>query len=79
LNDIKVNNASSLNIDRVEDMRRSVSSMVPAAANPDDSWLIHLLAIFRGDLPGESDDSRDDQDLRGLNSGRGEWDQPDIW
>jgi hypothetical protein len=27
-------------------MRRSVASMVSAAVDPDDSWLLHLLAIF---------------------------------
>jgi hypothetical protein len=78
LNDVEVDDPSALNIDHVEDARRSVSSMVPAAVDPDDSWLLHLLAIFRGHLPGEREDSGDDQDLSGVFCHRGERDQPDI-
>jgi hypothetical protein len=52
--------------------------VVSAAADPDDSSLLHFLTIFRGDLPGERDDSRDDQYLSSVNWRRGERDQLDI-
>jgi hypothetical protein len=61
LNDFEAD-ASALNTDDVEDVRRPIYSMVPAAVDPDDSSLFHLLAIFRGDLPGECDYARDDQE-----------------
>jgi hypothetical protein len=67
LNDLQVDDAAALNIDHVENVRPSVSSMVSAGLDPDHTWLLHLLAIFRGDLSGECDDSRDDQDLSGVN------------
>jgi hypothetical protein len=61
LNDIEINNnASAVNIDYVEDVRRFINSKVPVTVDSDDSWLLHLLAIFYGNFPGEPDDSRDD-------------------
>jgi hypothetical protein len=78
LNDPEVDDPVARNTDRVEDVCRSVSSMVPVAIDPDDSWLLHLLAIFRGNLLGERDDSRDDQNLSGVNYRREQRDQPDI-
>jgi hypothetical protein len=78
LNDLEVNDPSPLNIERVKNVRRSVSSMVPAASDPDESWLLHLLAVSRGDLPGERDDSRHGQDLSGVNYHKRERDRPDI-
>jgi hypothetical protein len=52
--------------------------MVPTAIDPDDSLRLHLLAVFRSDLPGEGDNSWDDQDLSGVDSRWGEQDQPDV-
>jgi hypothetical protein len=78
LNDLEVDNPSALNIDDAENLPRSASSMVSAAADPDDSWLLHLLAIFGADFTGEPNDSRDDQDLGRVSYRRGERDQPDI-
>jgi hypothetical protein len=40
--------------------------MVPTAIDPNDSVRLQLLAIFQGDLPGEGDDSQNDQLLRGV-------------
>jgi hypothetical protein len=78
LNDLEVDDPSALNVGCVDDVRRSVSSMVPAAVGANDSSFFHHLAIFRGDLPGEFDDSRHNQDLSGVNCRRGERMQPDI-
>jgi hypothetical protein len=59
-------------------VRRSISLIVPAASNPGDSLWLHLLAIFRGNLLDEFDDSQDDQDLGSVPCRGGECDQPDI-
>jgi hypothetical protein len=67
LNDLEVDDPSALNIGHVENVRRSVSSMISAAVDPDDSSMPHLLAILRGDLPVERDDSGNDQDLSSVN------------
>jgi hypothetical protein len=72
LNDLEVNNPSDPEIDQVEDGRRSISSMVPNAIDPKDSLRIHLLAILCCDLPGDCDDSWNDQDLICANCRRGE-------
>jgi hypothetical protein len=60
LNHLEVYNSSAPNIDHVEEVRRSISSMVPTAIDPKDNLWLHLLAIFSRDLPGEGDDSGDD-------------------
>jgi hypothetical protein len=78
LNNLEVDDPSALNTNNVENVRRSVSLMIPAVVGIAGSWLLHLLVIFRGDLPGERDDSRDDQDLSGPNCHRGEPDQRSI-
>jgi hypothetical protein len=78
LNHLELDDPAALSIDDVKDVRRSVCSMASGVLDPDDSWLLHLLAIFRGDLPGECNDSRDDPDLSGVNCHRGKRDQPDI-
>jgi hypothetical protein len=57
LNDLEVDHRSALNIDHVENVRRSISSIVLVAIDADDSWPLHLLGIFRGNLPGKCDDS----------------------
>jgi hypothetical protein len=61
LNHLEVDNPSAPNVDHVEKGRRSISSMVSTAIDPNDSLRLHLLAIFSRDLPGEGDDSGDDQ------------------
>jgi hypothetical protein len=42
-------------------VRRSISFIVSAAIDPNDSLRLRILAIFSRDLPGEGDDSGDDQ------------------
>jgi hypothetical protein len=46
LNHLEVDDPSVLTIDHVGNVRRSASSMVPTAVDPNDSSLLHLLAIF---------------------------------
>jgi hypothetical protein len=53
LNHLEVPNSSVPNINHVEEVRRSISSMVPTAIDPNDSLRLHLPAIFTRDLPGE--------------------------
>jgi hypothetical protein len=40
--------------------------------------LLHLLAVFHRDLPGECDDSRNGQHLNSVSYHWGEWDGPDV-
>jgi hypothetical protein len=56
LNDKEVNNPSVPNIDHVEEVRRSICSMLRAAVDLRDSRLPHLVGIFSRDLPGECAD-----------------------
>jgi hypothetical protein len=65
-------------LDKVEDVRRFISSMVPTAIDPNNSLQPHLLAIFHGDLLGEGDDSRNSQYLRGANYRWEEHNSPDA-
>jgi hypothetical protein len=46
LNDLDVSNPSALDFNYAGNMRRSISVMVPAAVDPDDSQLLHDLAVF---------------------------------
>jgi hypothetical protein len=55
---------------------RYIFSMVLAAMDSVDCWLLPLFAII--DLHGECDKSRDGQYLRRANCGRGEPDQRQI-
>jgi hypothetical protein len=50
--------------------------MVPTAIGRNYSLRLRLLAHFGADLPGEADDSWDDQDLSGVNNHWGALDQP---
>jgi hypothetical protein len=78
LKDLEVEDPSGLDVDNVEDVRWSISSMVSAAFDPSDSCLPHFLAILRSELPGECDDSRDNQYLSGISCRRGERGQPQV-
>jgi hypothetical protein len=78
LNGLEADDRSAPDFDHVEHVRRSISSMVPAAVDLDRSLRLYFLAIFRGNLHGECDNSRDDSDSRAGNCRGGEWDQPDI-
>jgi hypothetical protein len=60
-------------------VHRSISLMVPAAVDPDNSWLLHLLAISLSHLPRECGDSRDDQDSSQVNCDWEEWNQPQTY
>jgi hypothetical protein len=60
LNNLEVHNPSAPNIDHIEEVRRSISSMVPTAIDLNDSLWVHPLAIFSRDLPGEGEDSGHD-------------------
>jgi hypothetical protein len=46
LNDLEFDNPSVPNVDDDEEVRRSISSMVPTAIDPNDSLRLQLLAIF---------------------------------
>jgi hypothetical protein len=54
LNNLEIDGRSAFNIDHIEDVHQSILSMVPGALDTADSRLLHLVAIFRGDLPRRS-------------------------
>jgi hypothetical protein len=78
LSDLEIDNPSAPNIGYVEDVRRSISLMVPTGIDPNDSLRLHFLAIFSRDLPGEGNDSRDNQYLSLVHCRWREGDEPDV-
>jgi hypothetical protein len=44
LNGLKIKNPSVPDVDQVKDARRSISSMVPTAIDPNDSLRLHFVA-----------------------------------
>jgi hypothetical protein len=77
-NKLEVDNESASDAGDVEDVSQSIPLMIRSAIDPDDSRRLHLLAILCDNLPRGCNQSRDDQDLHGVNCGGAEQDQTDV-